>query len=65
MLNRTKELCIRDGINSVEQFARLIGLSQKNALDLLRERLFICRTLLIRLCDLFNVSASYLLKQGE
>ena len=65
MLNRTKELCIRDGINSVEQFARLIGLSQKNALDLLRERYFICRTLLIRLCDLFNVSASYLLKQGE
>lgn len=65
MLNRTKELCIRDGINSVEQFARLIGLSQKNALDLLRERLFICRTLLNRLCDLFNVSASYLLKQGE
>ena len=65
MENRTKELCIRDRINSVEQFARLIGLSQKNALELLRERYFIGQTLLNRLCDLFNVSASYLLKQGE
>jgi len=61
MKNRIKELCLRDNITSVSTFAKLIGESQQNALLLLQERFYICRKLLNRLCDIFNVTPEFLL----
>lgn len=62
MRNRTLELCMRDGIYTISTFANLIGESNNNALLILQERYFICRKLLKRLCDIFNVSEDFLLR---
>lgn len=61
MKNRALLLCMRNNIETAEEYALKIGVSLDIALKILHEEIVIENDILKRNCDLFNVSENYFL----
>lgn len=61
MKNRALLLCMRNNIETAEEYALKIGVSLDTALKILHEEIVIENDILKRNCDLFNVSENYFL----
>lgn len=61
MKNRALLLCILNRIETVEEYARLVGITADEAIDILNERTAIPADVIKRNCQLFNVSVGYFL----
>lgn len=61
MKNRVNVLCLRDGIETVQQFAYKTGFSFEKAKAIINQEYFIDPDTMDVLCDLFNVTPRYLL----
>lgn len=65
MKNRALLLCIKNNIETVEEYALKIGVSKEKAFDILHEKAFIEADVLKRNCEIFKCSESYFLCQSE
>lgn len=61
MKNRALLLCMRDKIETAEEYALKIGVSLETALKILHEEIAIPADVVKRNCEIFNVSESYFL----
>lgn len=58
--NRVLDLCIKNGIETSFQFARLTGCSEQKALDIWMQKCIIPLEVLKRCVVLFNEPAAYI-----
>lgn len=61
MKNRALLLCLKNNIQTAEQYALSIGTSIDVAEGILKEQIVIPEELITRSCDLFNVKKEYFL----
>ncbi len=61
MKNRALLLCMKNNIETAEEYAMKIGVSLDTALKILNEEIVIDQETLKRNCELFEVSESYFL----
>ncbi len=61
MKNRALLLCMKNNIETAEEYAMKIGVSLDTALKILHEEIVIDQETLKRNCELFKVSESYFL----
>lgn len=61
MKNRAKLLCLKNNILYVEDFAKLIGTSDEMAKLILEEKVVIPEDIILRCCEIFDVSVDYFL----
>ncbi len=61
MKNRALLLCMKNNIETAEEYAMKIGVSVETALKILNEEIVIDQDILKRNCELFKVSESYFL----
>jgi hypothetical protein len=65
MKNRAMLLCLKNGIMTAEEYALKVGITLNDAIDIFYERKVIPHEVIIRSCELFNVSESYFLCETE
>lgn len=61
MKNRAKLLCLKHNILYVEDYAEKIGVSTEMAKLILEEKVVIPQEVILRNCEVFNVSVEYFL----
>lgn len=61
MKNRSLLLCLKNGIETVEEYAMSIGVSIDHALGILKETDNIEHNIVMRNCELFKVTPDYFL----
>lgn len=61
MKNRAMLLCLKNGIMTAEEYALKVGITVDDAVEIFYERKIIPTEVIIRSCELFNVSESYFL----
>lgn len=61
MKNRVLLLCVKHGIETSLEYSRLVGISEQEALSIIKEQSVIPIDVVNRTCELFNVDAPYLL----
>lgn len=65
MKNRAMLLCIKHDIQTVEEYARKIGVSPERADAIIKEKAILTQEEIEANCRLFNVSADYFLALVE
>lgn len=65
MKNRAMLLCIKNEIQTIEEYARKIGVSKARAESILKEEVILTQNEINANCSLFEVSSDYFLALVE
>lgn len=65
MKNRAMLLCIKNNIETIEEYARKIGIAPDRAESILKEQVILTQDEINANCKLFNCSSSYFLAITE